>query len=69
MKRQPGSMFIRESDVGERQTYYGAVNLTGKPIDLTPTMRVMPYTGKPVDIGEPDLNAGAGCKERKRSAK
>lgn len=62
MKRQPDSF-----ELAERQTYYGSVNLTGKPIDVTPTMRVMPYTGKTVDIGEPDLNAGNGCKERKKA--
>lgn len=46
-------------------SFHGSMNLTGKPIDVTPTMRIMPYTGKPAEIGEPDLNAGNGCKERK----
>lgn len=61
MKRRPSTL-----DAAERTTFYGSVNLTDKPIDVTPTMRVMPYTGKTVDIGEPDLNAGNGCKDRKR---
>ena len=47
-------------------TYHNQLNLTDKPIDITPTMRVMPYDGKPADIGEPDLKAGKGCKDRKR---
>lgn len=46
-------------------SYYGTLNLTDKPIDVTKTMRVMPYDGKPAQIGEPDFQAGNGCKDRK----
>lgn len=48
------------------ETYHRELNLTSKPIDRTPTMRVMPYDGKPANIGEPDLKAGNGCKEKRK---
>lgn len=55
-------MTNRHPTTPEGYSHNGQLNLTGKPEDISPTMRRMPYDGKPAKVGDPDLKAGKGCK-------